>query len=46
MDGAPYYIDTTWDDPDTGSIVYRDYFMVSGDQLRADHVWDEDLFLR
>lgn len=44
LGGEWYLLDTTWDDPVTndGSDVKRyDYFLVTSDQLRQDHTWEE-----
>ncbi|HIV68660.1 MAG TPA: hypothetical protein IAA32_07330 [Candidatus Butyricicoccus stercorigallinarum] len=44
--GETYFIDCTYDDPvpDQGQRVSRDYFMLTADELRADHSWDEALY--
>lgn len=43
LNGQYYFIDITWDDPAPnvkGTISYK-YFLVSADQLRNDHKWNE-----
>ena len=47
LDGEWYMVDTTWDDPtsfDGVDILRYDYFLVTGDQLAADHNWDVHAF--
>ena len=41
VDGDWFHLDTTWNDPvpDRGSGVRYNYFLVSDQVLRADHVW-------
>ncbi|MFJ7932737.1 DUF5050 domain-containing protein [Sporosarcina sp. NPDC096371] len=43
VNGSYYFLDTTWNDPvpnKPGTVAY-DYFLVTSDQLRKDHGWDE-----
>lgn len=43
LDGHYYFMDITWDDPapnKPGKVGYR-YFLVTSEQLRKDHTWDE-----
>ncbi|WP_153730457.1 DUF5050 domain-containing protein [Sporosarcina obsidiansis] len=43
LDGQPYFMDITWDDPvpnQEGRVRYS-YFLVTSDQLRKDHSWVE-----
>ena len=44
--GKTYFIDCTYDDPvpDQGALVSRKYFMLTAQQLRTDHTWDEELY--
>lgn len=44
--GTTYFVDCTYDDPvpDRGALVSRKYFMLTAQQLRADHTWDEALY--
>ena len=40
LDGAPYYVDVTWDDPIPNKedrLVYHKYFNVSADFMRIEH---------
>nr|WP_162990884.1 leucine-rich repeat domain-containing protein [Maliibacterium massiliense] len=46
IDGQPRYVDATWDDPDHGSVIYRDYLLVDAEAFRQGHTWDEELYLR
>ena len=44
IDGEPYHVDTTWDDPITqseGNILRYDYFNLNDEQMRREHVWEE-----
>ena len=45
LDGAAYYADPTWDDPDEGNLIYREFLLVDEATLRANHEWDSELFL-
>jgi len=45
IDDMAYYIDPTWDDPDEGILIYRDFLMVSEEKLDETHDWDIELFL-
>ncbi len=37
------YVDVTWDDRNDKNPSY-DYFLVTGEQLRKDHVWSEQIY--
>ena len=43
LDGQTYYIDCTFDDPvpDRGEYVSDSYFLLTAEELRRTHVWDE-----
>ncbi len=41
VDGVWYNIDVTWDDPDSGSTIYYDYFCVSDDVFLKEHDAEE-----
>lgn len=43
VQGQWYMIDTTWDDPvtyDDTNVLRYDYFLLSGQELAADHTWE------
>ncbi len=40
IDGSWTHIDCTWDDPNWGGYENRDYFGLSDEQMKEDHVWD------
>ena len=44
--GETYFIDCTYDDPvpDQGMRVCRDYFMLTAEELRETHQWNEELY--
>lgn len=42
--GDVVYVDPTWDDPDQGSLIYRDYLLADAQTMREDHEWNETLF--
>lgn len=46
LDGVTYYIDCTFDDPtpDMGQYVLHDYCLVTAEQLRRTHAWDEAFY--
>lgn len=46
IDNYPLYVDATWDDPDMGRVIYRDYLLVDAAVMRENHQWDEELYLR
>ena len=43
LDGQHYFMDITWDDPvpNTPNLVRYKYFLVTSDELRKDHNWEE-----
>ncbi|MEK5067057.1 DUF5050 domain-containing protein [Sporosarcina sp. FSL K6-1508] len=43
LDGKVYFMDITWDDPTPDKLGYvrYAYFLITSDQLRKDHVWNE-----
>ena len=44
LDGEWYLWDATWDDPVTGdgsNVKRYDYFLITSEQMRKDHVWEE-----
>ncbi len=45
LDGTVYYVDATWDDPDEGNLIYRDYLLVDEAVMRQNHAWDVALFM-
>lgn len=42
LDGNYYHVDVTFDDWDEGGDLCHDYFLVSDDTLKVDHVWGYD----
>lgn len=46
IEGEWYYLDTTWNDPipNQKAQVHYTYFLVTGDQLKKDHQWNETAF--
>lgn len=50
IDGGWYHIDTTWDDPSYSgsesdvSYLRYDYFLISDDQIKKNHIWDESIY--
>ncbi len=48
IDGEPYHIDVTWDDPVTnynGNTIRYDYFNLTDKEINKDHSWVEDNYL-
>lgn len=45
IDGEWYFLDTTWNDQWTNTkYIYYGYFLVTSNQLREDHIWEENLY--
>lgn len=42
LDGTPYLLDTTWDDPGDGKAPIHRYFNVSAERMSADHTPDRE----
>lgn len=44
--GETYFIDCTYDDPvpDQGQRVSCEFFMLTAEELRETHIWDEELY--
>ncbi|MBP7175640.1 MAG: transglutaminase [Thermoclostridium sp.] len=44
IDGEPYHVDTTWDDPVTqaeGIILRYEYFNLNDEEMKREHAWTE-----
>ncbi len=41
IDGQWYHVDCTWDDPGTGGYENHSYFLLTDEQISADHVWEK-----
>lgn len=46
LDGEYKFIDVTWDDPvpDSGNKVYYDYYLLSEDLFKDNHIWNKSQF--